>query len=189
MIQNKKKFFNSDFANFSTLDDQDYFFSHYNYKLGVSQKKHKLEEIQKYLFDKENFFFYEFTLFNNFLHEFNPEYVNYLIPTVNKYIDLIKLIDDYQHEILTFYINISFFYLKKEMDIEATKYFTKIEESTNLALKQVTLFQYARINFVKGFIYKSGLDLAYKEAQKFGFKNLISDMNRLKEIRFHSAEF
>ncbi|OQO70352.1 hypothetical protein BH747_06520 [Enterococcus villorum] len=98
-------------------------------------------KIQKYLFEKEQFFHYEFSLFNNFLNYFNPDFVLILIPTIDNYLDSVNDLVEYQLERITLYINLGYYFFYKDNLTELKKINSILKKLVNNYYLQLTVEQ------------------------------------------------
>lgn len=92
-------------------ESEDLFFRHYTLDNKVSVSN--LSVVIKYLFEKETFYHYEFALFNNYLRYFEYSYVINMLSIVQKYTLGIQARQEYEVEIISFYTNLSYYFLEK----------------------------------------------------------------------------
>lgn len=102
---------NSVVQNKNIQNNIDFFYQHYS---NDSTTQKTIEKIQKYLFEKDAMFHYEFSLFNNFLPHFKSDFVILMIPITIKYLETINTKHEYFIENVQYYNNLStYFYIKK----------------------------------------------------------------------------
>lgn len=166
----------------------DFFYSHY--KSENKDDSLKLEIIKKYLFEKEEFFHYEFTLFNNYLRFFNVELVEKLSKTANKYILKLENIPEYRLERIKFLNNVSYYYLENNKIKEAMSNFNTLNLLVNNNLNDIPMLQLYQYKFLEHIFNGLPLNHLYYEADNLGMDNLVVDIkNILKKVDYKSLEF
>ena len=120
-------------------DSKDFFYTHYLEK--KNENFSNIESIKKYLFEKNEFFHYEFALFNNYLRFFDYHFVSNMIAITQKYINSIQHIPEYDIEIISFYTNMSYFFLEIKSYVLAKKYTGFLSTLVNKRIQDISVSQ------------------------------------------------
>lgn len=154
--------------------DNDFFFEHY--KIRNNPKQKDILKIRKYLFEKEQFFHYEFTLFNNFLTYFNCEFVLLILPTVNKYLDSVNDIVDYQLERIIFYINLGYYFFDKDELIALRELKSSLTKLVGEHYLKMTLEQLYKYRLLMDIIDNNLVIEEYDKLKKLGLEKLLNQV-------------
>ncbi|WP_301359553.1 Rgg family transcriptional regulator [Enterococcus spodopteracolus] len=158
-------------VNFS---EDDFFFEHYSMRDNPTQKD--IMRIQKYLFEKEQFFHYEFTLFNNYLNFFNSDFVLILIPTIDKYLDSVNSLVEYQLERITLYINLGYYFFNKNNLNELKRINNILSELMTDHYLKISVEQFYKFKLLSD-IATNSLDISkYEGLKKIGLGPLLEQV-------------
>ncbi|MGG5350984.1 hypothetical protein IGK06_003423 [Enterococcus sp. AZ142] len=105
------------------------------------------------MFEKEEFFHYEFSLFNNFLTYFDDKFISLLLPTVECYLNTVSMISEYKIEKIIFYINLAFNYLNKNRNLsEFKKIFSELSLLIEDNLFDIPILQYYKYELLYSYV-------------------------------------
>lgn len=125
-------------------------------------------------------FHYEFALFNNYLANFDTEFVLLMIPTVEKYLNSVNHLHEYHLEGIQFFNNLcSYFYERK--DIKILKYlFEKQLKLIQNKEEQLSINELYKIKFFTYILNSKDLTLLFDEMKMLNLDNLMAQMIELK---------
>lgn len=158
--------------------NEDIFFKHYTAENKVSVSN--LSVVKKYLFEKETFYHYEFALFNNYLRYFEYSYVINMLSIVQKYTESIQDRQEYKVEIISFYTNLSYYFLEKKSLILSEKYFCILDKMISRNIQNISVSQLLKFKFLEAVIQRKSLDPLLEESKKFGMEWLYEDFKKLQ---------
>lgn len=121
--------------------------SHFNQICGINQSEEELQIIKRYLFNIDNWGYYEVSLFNNFLKYLDIRTVKHLYPIMvkksHKYARFSKYRSDFVHLLLNIVLKL----IENKEYKAIPKILNQIEE---LIKNTALLYENTRLNYLKG---------------------------------------
>lgn len=138
-----------------------------------------IEQIQKFLFEKDQMFHYEFSLFNNFLPYFNSDFIILMMPTTIKYLQTINTKYEYFIENVKYYNNLStYFYMKRDYNmLEYTYNLQQILVENKR--EDLPLNEFYKIKFFYYILNSKDLNILFKEMESLELYSLMTEIKKL----------
>ncbi|AYY11282.1 hypothetical protein EGX73_15625 (plasmid) [Enterococcus sp. FDAARGOS_553] len=103
-----------------------------------------------------------------------------MLSIVQKYTVSIQARQEYEVEIISFYTNLSYYFLEKKSLILSKKYFCILDKMISRNIQNISVSQLLKFKFLEAVIQRKPLDPLLEESKKFGMEWLYEDFKELQ---------